>query len=213
MEQRTSGRAQVLVSRPLVNWKDALADLSAHSSLDYHLNSEAKFEAFIRSMAEPKTRVDLFLTAATQDLVARNRAILTSIMKCVELCGRQGLPLRGHRDDSTSTDLSQGNFRAVINFRVDFGDTFLRDHLSECSSRQTYISKTSQNKILLIMGESIRNQIIAEVKDSGFYSISIDEVTDVANWEQLGIILRYVKEGQAIEKLVGFEAWKKGVRY
>ena len=106
-------------------------------------------------------------------------------------------------------DLSQGNFRAVVNFRVDSGDTVLRDHLSECSSRQTYISKTSQNEILSIMGESIRNQIIADVKDSGFYSISIDEVTDVANWEQLGIVLRYVKEGQAIEKLVGFEACKK----
>ena len=95
MEQRTSGRAQVLVSRPLVNyWKNALADLSAHSILDYHLNSEAKFEAFLSSMAEPKTRVDFSLTAATQELVAMNRAILTSIMKCVELCGRQGLPLR-----------------------------------------------------------------------------------------------------------------------
>ena len=32
VEQRTSGRAQVLVSRPLVNWKDALADLSDTAS-------------------------------------------------------------------------------------------------------------------------------------------------------------------------------------
>lgn len=33
VEQQTSGRAQILIIRPLINWKDAVADLTAHSHL------------------------------------------------------------------------------------------------------------------------------------------------------------------------------------
>lgn len=33
-----------------------------------------------------------------------------------------------------------------------------------------------------------------------------DEVTDVNNWGQLGIVLHYIEDGQAIERLAGFVA-------
>ena len=55
-------------------------------------------------------------------------------------------------------------------------------------------------------GKFICDCIIAEVKESHYFSISADEVTDVSSWEQLGIVLRYVKDGQATEELVGFVA-------
>ena len=59
------------------------------------------------------------------------------------------------------------------------------------------------------MGDFIRDQIVAEAKVSEYFSISADEVTDVSNWEQLGIVFRYVKDGQAVEKLIGFVACDK----
>ena len=36
------------------------------------------------------------------------------------------------------------------------------------------------------------------------FGISADEVTDVSNWEQLGIVMCYVRNCQAIEKLLEF---------
>ena len=154
VEQQTSGRAQILVTRPLVNWKDALADLTIHSRLVYHLTSEVWMDAFVRTMAHANKRVDMSLSSAMQERVQKNRAVLISIVKCVELCGRQGIALRGHRDDSTFTVLSQGN--AVVNFRVESGDEVLQDHLQSCSSRETYISKTAQNELLNCIGDSSR---------------------------------------------------------
>ena len=59
------------------------------------------------------------------------------------------------------------------------------------------------------MGDFIRDHIVAEVKESRYFSISADEVTDVSNWEQLGVVFRYVTDGQAVEKLVGFVACDK----
>ena len=44
-----------------------------------------------------------------------------------------------------------------------------------------------------------------KIKQKGhFFGISAVEVTDVSNWEQLGIVVRYVRNCQAIEKLLEF---------
>ena len=67
VEQQTSGRAQILVTRPLVNWKDALADLTIHSRLVYHLTSEVRMDAFVCTMAHPNKRVDMSLSTAIHD--------------------------------------------------------------------------------------------------------------------------------------------------
>ena len=193
VEQKTSGRAEVLVTFPLVNWKDAVADMNTHSRLEYHLTSEAKMDAFLRTMEHPSERIDMSLSTAMQERVQKNRAVITSIVKCLELCGRQGIALRGHRDDNTSTDLLyQGKFKAVVNFRVESGDIVLQEHLKSWSSRETYISKTTQNELIHCMCDFIRDQIVADIIKSKFFSVSADEVTDFSNWEQLGIVFRYV---------------------
>ena len=49
--------------------------------------------------------------------------VLTSIIKCLEMCGRQGIALGGHRDDSTSDDISKGKFRALVDFRIVTSET------------------------------------------------------------------------------------------
>lgn len=54
--------------------------------------------------------------------VAKNRVFLTSIMKCIEICDRQGISLRGHRDDTNFNAENQGNFKALIDLCLDAGD-------------------------------------------------------------------------------------------
>ena len=83
----------VLVTRPLVNWKDAVVDLTTHSHLVYYLTSEPRMEAFLQMMACPSKQIDMLLYTAMQEEVKKNQAILTSILKCVELCGRQAIVL------------------------------------------------------------------------------------------------------------------------
>ncbi len=47
-----------------------------------------------------------------------NRQILSYVMKCIEFCGHQGIPLRGPCDNSTNSDsdANLGNFKALIQF-------------------------------------------------------------------------------------------------
>ena len=68
--------------------------------------------------------------------VSENRKILRSIIDTIIFLGRQGLALRGHRDDSQyHADVGEystgsvGNFIELLNYRVRGGDKDLEKHL------------------------------------------------------------------------------------
>jgi len=182
-------RAQLLITKPLTNWKDAREDFIKHASLAYHVQAEAKLNEFVRVYNQPGGRLDNLLTTEAQMTAQRNRSVLTSIAKCVEWCARQGIALRGHRDDSTSTYLNQGNFRALVSFRAET-DQVLDNHLKCADKNATYVSKTVQNDLLDVMADYVLSKIVEEVRMSGFFGLQADEVTDARNWEQLGIVIR-----------------------
>ena len=52
------------------------------------------------------------------------------------------------------------------------------------------------------MGDELTASIVKNVRDSHYYGIPADEVMDVSGWEQLGISVRYVCDGEATESLV-----------
>ncbi len=85
-----------------------------------------------------------------------------------------------------------GNFIESLNFRVREGDKVLEDHLKNCGKNKTYISKTSQNKIIGCCGQVISEQIIQDIKASKFYSIIADEAADSSHNEQMSVVLRFV---------------------
>ena len=58
--------------------------------------------------------VDRQLNTLRQECIAQNRLKLSSIVEMVIFCGRQGLALRGHRNDQTELESdplsNDGNF-------------------------------------------------------------------------------------------------------
>ncbi|XP_078679498.1 52 kDa repressor of the inhibitor of the protein kinase-like [Branchiostoma floridae x Branchiostoma belcheri] len=205
------GQPSLLVKRPYTNWKDAKADMQDHDAkCQYHKNSLAKMTAFVETMQNPDRRIDLSMSSQSAERVEKNRAFLVSVLKCLELCGRQGFALRGHRDDSTADPFSnKGNFHALLQLRVDAGDVALKEHLDTCARNATYVSKTSQNQLLDCMKQFIQETIVHEIDSQEFgahFGIMADEVTDVSNWEQLGLLVRYTKDGKPVERLLLFAA-------
>ncbi|XP_046848832.1 uncharacterized protein LOC124450790 [Xenia sp. Carnegie-2017] len=93
--------------------------------------------------------------------IEQNRKILKQIVDTVLFCGRLGIGLRGHRDDAQfhpevgcySVNGNVGNFVESLNFRVRAGDQTLENHLLKCGKNKSYISKTSQNKIINCIGQ------------------------------------------------------------
>lgn len=87
-----------------------------------------------------------------------NRSRLKPIIERLIFLGRQNIALRGHRDDGSIIDISddpmenEGNFRELLNFKRLSGNTALENHLKNSEARATYISKTTQNTLISIIG-------------------------------------------------------------
>ena len=188
----------VLVNRPLTAFTKALEILRKHTEKGYHKEAVVGYEEFMRVMRHEQPDIRSRLSQTLIDRVASNRQKLSSIFKTVVFCGRQNIALRGHRDNATDLERdvldveNHGNFRALLDFRVDAGDTILGEHLCTAPRNATYTSSVIQNQVIDVVADQVRQKIITKVRAAKWFTIIADEVTDVSNKEQLSLVVRYV---------------------
>ncbi len=205
-----------LVTEPFRNWKKATerfdehlknvrhnsGDLSKSSHLkpgtghQNHQDCSIQAKELVRVMRQerPSIESDVVLDTTLQERKQQNMAVLETIVETILLCGRQNMAFRGHRDDEKHDDMSGncGNFRALLNYRVNGGDEALKAHCERAPKNATYKSKTTQNELINIIGDIILKRIVADINQSGgWYSVSADEVRDTSNKEQLAVTLRF----------------------
>lgn len=221
-----------LFSQPLRRWTDASKMLKRHDGKEsdgkmsfhglngLHASTFPVYSAFKSNMSGKTKGINVIIDSKVKKEVEGNRAKLSSITDTVLTCGRLGLAFRGHRDDGhyhpETGNFSAGgvgNFVELLNFRVRAGDKVLEDHLNSCGRNQTYISKTSQNKLIKCCGEVITDKIISDLKASRFYSVIADEARDISNTEQMSLVLRFIDQNMDIrEEFVGFLPCKWGLK-
>lgn len=155
----TSQRADpsVLVRKPLINFRKALELLRLHADKGYHKSAVLSMEAFQKVMTNAQPSIAHQIDLASQQQIASNRVKLQSIVETVILCGRQNIPLRGHRDSSYDLERNptapHGNFWALLDFRISAGDRVLQDHLTNAPANAKYTSPSIQNEIADISGQ------------------------------------------------------------
>ena len=81
-------------------------------------------------------------------------------------------------------------------------DNNFKDSILSLKRNTSYISKTTHNDLLHCIKEYIHHKIVKEINNQPVYGLFADEVTDVSNWEELGVIVRYTKDCCPIEKLL-----------
>jgi len=105
------------------------------------------------------------------------------------LLASQGLTLRGNHGSHNSSN--RGNF---IEFIQAFGRCNIEianGFLNNAPRNAMYIASSIQKEILHIFANKVRKLIYEEVENRKF-CIIIDEAIEVANREQMAIILRYI---------------------
>ena len=205
----------VFVTKPFTNFKKATEQLGGHfhgtgisKGSKTHHNAMQDATTFMMAMEKKGSRIDHHLSSTHSKQVEENRLKIRSIAETIIFCGRQGIALRGHRDDRPSVEedpnKNHGNFLALLQFRVQSGDKVLSDHLKSAGSNATYTSKTIQNELIEICGDIIRYKILTKIRQAKYFSIIADEATDVSNDEQLSISIRYVDDSSPTEVFVAF---------
>ena len=199
----------VLVKKPLTNFKKATEKLDEHfHDKQFHKAAMEAAMLFIKVQKNNSLSIDQQLSNLRRHHIAKNRLVLRSIVEAVMLCARQGLALRGHRDDSTHVEsaplANHGNFLALLQFRIRAGDELLKEHLQTAKGNALYTSKTVQNEIIAICGNLIRQKLLKYIRDAGFFTVIADEATDAANQEQLFVSIRFVEKSEPCERFMEF---------
>ena len=106
--------------------------------------------------------IDQQINIFRQERIAENRVKLRSIVETIIFCGRQGIALRGHRDDQTNVESNplsnHGNFLALLQFCVQAGDHVLGNHLETAPANALYTSETVQDELISICGNHIQEK-------------------------------------------------------
>ena len=97
--QGASLRAEIFIARLHRDWKKLKEDAESHQRTQYHLDADAKRQAFQTTSRNAMEQSDVHIQDASAELIRRNRSVLMSICRCLHLAGREGIALRGHRDD------------------------------------------------------------------------------------------------------------------
>ena len=95
-----------------------------------NLNAVVRSMSLCESLEHPESSLPYIISSLNQELYDKNFSIVKSIVKAIIFCGKQNVPLRGHRDDSTSTTVNKGNFLALLHLMAET-DTVLKDHLEQ----------------------------------------------------------------------------------
>ena len=186
----------VLVSQPMQKFNKATGKggyLETHDQLSYHRDAVVRSLSLCHNMEQPESSLPYKISTMNKEMYEKNYSILKNVVRSVIFCGKQNVPLRGHRDNSTSTAPNKGNFLALLQLMSE-NDVVLKEHLEQGKKNARCTSKTIQNEIISIIGDYIRGQTTKSLQDSkNTFSIIADEVTgEHDNREVLSICFRYV---------------------
>lgn len=184
-----------LILEHFSNWKKAIEEFNKHENTNYHKMSVLNADNLLSVYNKNKDSIDVQINKSLKMEIQQNRKKIQPIIKTIILCGRQGIALRGHRD-SGPIDLqhntNDGNFRALLRFRVEAGDKELTDHLQNAPRNASYLSADVQNEIIDVCFDIILKQVVNRVNSARCFTVLADETTDIAGIEQFSLCARYL---------------------
>ena len=173
-------------------WSRGASSLKNHDNSEYH---KIAYEAFVnRSGDKPCVASQLINQYSADQLKKRN--YVKFLFESVVFLSKQGLAFRGHRENNLSSN--KGNFLELVEMRIQDKPEF-KSFFDDDSCN--YLSHQSQDEMIKIIAKRILKNIIP----TSFFSLIIDETSDITNDEQVSVCVRYVDEFYIIhEHFLGF---------
>ncbi|XP_029347858.1 zinc finger MYM-type protein 1-like [Acyrthosiphon pisum] len=169
--------------------------LEIHATTKQHLINSEKWASYTQNIKSGSVHTQT--ASAYREKVLKNRAYIKNLIDIVLYLGRQGLAFRAHNEEKTS--INQGNFKEACvllsKCNEDFSTIF--------NEKTNYTSWSIQNDLINISAQMIKNTIVNELIESGFFSVMCDEARCFRQ-EQMSICVRYTKNLKVYERFLGF---------
>ena len=110
---------EALVNRPFCNWVKITETLSKHAKLAYHHKALQDADILKSVIDNPKSRIDILSSSVLQSRVKENKHIFGQIVHAILYLTKQGLALRGHREN-LGEESNPGNFLKFLHKLMKF---------------------------------------------------------------------------------------------
>jgi len=181
--------------------------ITKHETSNQHHNSIRQYLLLKYRISNDKTVISGLISQERRQ-VEKNREVLKRIIDVTLFLAKQGLPFRGHREHSCSSDggtsRNTGNFRELLSLLAKY-DSTLDSHLKFEKRNELYSSHDVQNDLIQSLATELSATIDNEVKSAQFFSLIIDSTIDISRIDQTSVSLRSVlKSGHVVERFIGF---------
>ena len=178
----TGNEEKCFVIRGLCNWKDATRQFTKHESSVFHK----------QAVDSLKTKSDVAEMLSSQHAEEKkgNRQYLLHVIMTIRFLACQGLALRGDGDEKDS------NFLQLLMLRAEDNPN-IKVMLEK--KRMKYTCHEIQNEILSIMAKAVLRKVVLQFQSS-FFTVMIDETTDIANTEQVVLVFRWVNSELSVHE-------------
>lgn len=185
-------RDSAFTSAGFSNWKHATETFQSHEQSLTHKEAVNKINAANKGINVKSQIID----AHSQQMLLARTALL-KIVTSMQYLTRQGLAIRGHVED-------EGNFHRLLKLRCE-DSAELKAWLTRSS--YTWTSPAIQNDIIKYMALAVLRQLGQKLRNDKFYSVMVDETTDISVTEQVSFCFRHVDANlQVHENFVGFHS-------
>ncbi|XP_005801020.1 52 kDa repressor of the inhibitor of the protein kinase-like [Xiphophorus maculatus] len=131
------------------------------------------------------------------------RDYLRSLFEILFMLAKQAIPLTTGR--VSEEELKSNNFQAVIDYCMNAGDEALRKRFEVTAVNSEYLSTAQLNQLLDVCENTVREEMLMEVRESRFYSLVTGDLVEFANSKHLPVFLRFVNQQNVLrEEFVDF---------
>lgn len=126
------------------------------------------------------------------------REYLRSLFEVVVMLGKQSIPLVAGK--ASEAEHVSSNFQALLDYRMNAGDEALKKRFRATAVNTEYLSATQQSQLLDVCENTVREEMLMEVRESRFFSLVTGDLVEFANEKHLPLFLRFVNQHNVLRE-------------
>lgn len=126
------------------------------------------------------------------------REYLKSLFEILVLLGKRNIPLVA--DKASDAEHLSNNLQALIEYRINAGDEALKKRFERTAVNTEYLSATQQSQLLDVCENTVREEMLMEVRESRFFSLVTGDLVTFGEVKHLPLFLRFVNQQNVLRE-------------
>ncbi|KAF3692663.1 52 kDa repressor of the inhibitor of the protein kinase [Channa argus] len=126
------------------------------------------------------------------------REYLRSLFEVMVMLGKQSIPLEANK--ASEAEHKSNNFQALLDYRMNSGDEALKKRFEATALNTEYLSAAQQSQLLDVCENTVREEMLMEVRESRFFSLVTGDLVEFAGEKHLPLFLRFVNQQNVLRE-------------